>query len=117
MCPQPTTRVGVETGDRSARPGRVRSCGGASLCIMHSAVRTTIDIDDPLLERVRELMRRRQTTLRALVEEGLERVLEEQAPLEGFEMRDVSFDGPTGFAPGAGPGDVAAAIREMNEPS
>jgi hypothetical protein len=66
---------------------------------MNCRVRTTIDIDDPLLDRVRELMRRRRTTLRALVEEGLERGLEAQAPLEGVEMRDASFDGPSGFAP------------------
>ena len=112
--PRKWGRIG---GSRGAGAGRFGLFSEMAFMHYASGMRTTIDIDDPLLERVRELMRRRQTTLRALVEEGLERVLQEQAPLDGFEMRDASFDGPVGFAPGAGPKDVAAAIRELNEPS
>ncbi len=81
-----------------------------------SLVRTTVDIGAPLLKRVRRLMQKRGVTLRALVEEGLERVLESDAPREGATLRDASFDGELGFARGAGPEDVREAIRAMNEP-
>jgi hypothetical protein len=43
-------------------------------------VKTTIDIADPLFERARRLARERGTTLRALVEDGLRRVLDERGP-------------------------------------
>lgn len=79
-------------------------------------MRTTVDISDPLLKRVRRLMKKRGVTLRALVEEGLERVLEDEAPRAGYRLRDASFDGEAGFAAGAGPEDASRAIREMNEP-
>lgn len=79
-------------------------------------MRTSVDISDPLLKRVRRLMKKRKATLRALIEEGLERVLEDDAPRRGSVLRDASFDGALGFAPGAGPDDVGRAIRDMNEP-
>ena len=38
-------------------------------------MKTTIDIDDALLDRVRELAKRRGTSVKALVEDGLTRAV------------------------------------------
>lgn len=81
------------------------------LCI----VRTTIDLSDVLLARVKKLMHRRKTTLRALVEEGLLRVLNEDRARAAFTLRDASFKGEPGFVEGAGPEDIARVLRELNE--
>jgi hypothetical protein len=43
-------------------------------------VKTTVDIADPLFERARRAAHDRGTTLRALVEEGLRRVLDAPEP-------------------------------------
>jgi hypothetical protein len=42
-------------------------------------MKTTIEISDPLLEAARQLAGREKTTVRALVEEGLRRVIEDRA--------------------------------------
>ena len=47
---------------------------------MGSNMKTTIDIADDLLARAQALARRRKTTLRALTEEGLRRVLANDQP-------------------------------------
>jgi hypothetical protein len=66
-------------------------------------MRTTVDINEALARRVRALMNRRGTTLRALIEEGLRRVVDEGRPEEPFRLRDatVGEGGPT--EGGAGP--------------
>jgi hypothetical protein len=79
-------------------------------------MRTTVEISESLLKRVRRVMKKRRVTLRALVEEGLERVVRDDSPAGGFRLRDARFGGETGFAPGAGPDDIARVLREMNEP-
>ncbi len=43
-------------------------------------MKTTLNIDDTLLLRLREEAARRGTTMSALVEAGLRRILEERAP-------------------------------------
>ena len=43
-------------------------------------MKTTLDIDDALLKLLREEAARRGTTISALVEAGLRRVLEERVP-------------------------------------
>lgn len=79
-------------------------------------VRTTIDLSDSLLARARKLMVKRKLTLRALVEEGLRRVLdEEQAERERFVLPDASFKGTLGFADGVTEADISSLLREMNE--
>jgi Arc/MetJ family transcription regulator len=78
-------------------------------------MRTTIELSDSLLARARRIMAKRKVTLRALVEEGLRRVVEEDQAAPGFELRDASFKGPTGFANGAGPEDIQRVLREVNE--
>lgn len=68
-------------------------------------VKTTIEIPDPLLRAAQALARRRKTTLRALVEVALRRVLdEEKASGTRFTLRDASVDG-NGLAAGLDYGD------------
>ncbi|MCC5888467.1 MAG: DUF2191 domain-containing protein [Gammaproteobacteria bacterium] len=59
---------------------------------MGSSMKTTIDISDPLLDAAREAARRRDTTLKALMEEGLRRVIADEQT-QPFELRKCSFKG------------------------
>jgi hypothetical protein len=54
-------------------------------------MKTTVEISDPLLQEARKLARRKGTTLRALIEQGLRRMLAEKKP--AFRLRDASFGG------------------------
>jgi hypothetical protein len=54
-------------------------------------VKTTIDIADGLLMEAKERAQRDGTTLRALVERGLSKVLEEQADREQVPFKPVTF--------------------------
>ena len=56
-------------------------------------MKTTVEIADSLLASAKRLAVQRGTTLRALVETGLRRVLEESERREPFRLRDASFDG------------------------
>ena len=78
-------------------------------------MRTTIDLSDALVSRVRAFMKKRRTTLRAIVEAGIERVLGEQAPARGFQIRDASFRGKPGFSPGVTADDLPRIVREIND--
>jgi hypothetical protein len=62
-------------------------------CVTVNHMKTTIHIPDALLEEARELARRQQTTLKALIEEGLRRVVEERQKPTKFKLRDASFGG------------------------
>ena len=54
-------------------------------------MRTTIEINDALAARAKILMAKRGTTMRALVEEGIRRVVEADATeAETFALRDAS---------------------------
>ena len=53
-------------------------------------MKTTIDIDDSLLDRAKRLATERSTTLRHLIEEGLRQVVEAR-PRRPFKLRDASF--------------------------
>lgn len=78
-------------------------------------MRTTIDLSDALLARVKKLIVKRNTTLRALVEEGLQRVLDEERGRAQFKLRDASFKRQSGFAEGVGPEDIPRVLRDINE--
>lgn len=54
-------------------------------------MRTTIDMPDRLLRRVKRVTAERKTTFRALVIDALERALEERPG--GFRLRDASVGG------------------------
>jgi Bacterial antitoxin of type II TA system, VapB len=56
-------------------------------------MKTTLDISDPLLREARKLAARERTTLRALVEQGLRRVVAENKRKSTFRLRKVSFKG------------------------
>ncbi len=56
-------------------------------------MKTTIDIADPLFRRARQLAQDRGTTLRALVEDGLRRVLDEP-PTPAFVLPDRAAGTP-----------------------
>lgn len=59
---------------------------------MVTHMKTTIEIADPLLAAAKKAADKSGTTLRALVEEGLRRVLREGKP-SGFRLRRASFRG------------------------
>ena len=61
-------------------------------------MKTTVEIADPLLAEAKRAAAARGTTVRALIEAGLRRVLDEQERDRSFRLRDVSFDGE-GLAP------------------
>jgi hypothetical protein len=56
-------------------------------------MKTTLDIADPLLREAKQLAAREGTTLRALVEQGLRRVVAEKKPKRGFRLRKATFKG------------------------
>lgn len=67
-------------------------------------MKTTVEISERLLDRVQAVMRREKLTLRALIEEGLSKVVEDRSKLKNpFKLRDASVDGEglsAGFAEG-----------------
>ena len=56
-------------------------------------MKTTVEIPDALLNRARRLAAREGTTIRALVEESLRRVLAERERAPRFELKPVTFKG------------------------
>jgi hypothetical protein len=74
-------------------------------------MKTTVEIADSLLHAARTTAARERTTVRALVEEGLRRVLEDRNGRKPFKLRKASFRG-NGLQPGAGDG-VWARLREL----
>lgn len=78
-------------------------------------MKTTVDIPDPLLAEARRTADREGTTLKALVEAGLRRVLaDRREKATPFQLRDARFRGE-GLQPGVASGDwqsVREAIYE-----
>jgi hypothetical protein len=63
-------------------------------------MKTTVDIAEPMLNQAKLIAAREGTTLRALVEEGLQHVIETRAKQDtGFRLRDASY-GRGGGMPG-----------------
>lgn len=64
-------------------------------------MKTTIEIADVLLRSAKEVAERQHTTVRALVEEGLRRVLKDRRAPGNFRLRDASVGGtaPSGDSP------------------
>ena len=65
----------------------------AILYDMANNMKTTINIADFLLEEAKELTRQEKSTLKALVEEGLHRVISERKTSKKFSLRKASFKG------------------------
>lgn len=62
---------------------------------MVSHMKTTIHIPDSLFNEARKVARQEKTTLKALVEEGLRKVVAERSGRKpgGFKLRKASFKG------------------------
>jgi hypothetical protein len=56
-------------------------------------MKTTLEISDPLLREARKIAMRENTTLRALVEQGLRHVVTEKKRERPFRLRKASFKG------------------------
>ena len=60
---------------------------------MASHMKTTIHIPDSLFQEARRLAQRENTTLKALVEQGLRRTLAERKERGEFRLRKATFKG------------------------
>ena len=60
---------------------------------MASHMKTTVHIADALLREAQRLAAREGTTLKALVNEGLQKVLKQRRDAKPFILRDCSFGG------------------------
>ena len=79
---------------------------------MASHMKTTIQIADSLLLEARRVAQRENTTLKALVEQGLRRTLAERKTQSGFRLRKATFKGKGLQRPLAG-----ASWEEIREAS
>lgn len=62
-------------------------------------MKTTIEVSDALMLEAKSLAQEHNTTLRALVEEGLEKVLRDLRNPKPYKLKDGSFGGQ-GLQPG-----------------
>lgn len=74
-------------------------------------MKTTIEIPDPLLAEARKVAAQERTTLKALTEEGLRRVIEDRKRNQPFKLRKVTFRGK-GLHPDVGEGSWSK-IRDL----
>ena len=63
------------------------------------SMKTTTDIQDALLKRAKRHARRVGRPLRAIIEDGLRRVLREDAVRQPYELPDASVGDPTAADP------------------
>lgn len=56
-------------------------------------MKTTVEISDSLLAEARKITVRERTTVRALVDEGLRRVIQERNRQQQFKLRKATFKG------------------------
>ena len=75
-------------------------------------MKTTVQIPDALFEEARKVAQRERITLKALVEEGLRRIIADRKRRDAFRLRKASFKG-NGLQP-----DIRGAsweqIRELS---
>ncbi|HEV2720496.1 MAG TPA: type II toxin-antitoxin system VapB family antitoxin [Thermoanaerobaculia bacterium] len=67
-------------------------------------MKTTLEMPDSLLDEAKRVAANEETTLRALMEEGLRRVLAERKQRRKFHLRRATFKGK-GLQPGIAEGD------------
>lgn len=74
-------------------------------------MKTTIDIAEDLISRARQIQKREDITLRALVEEGLRLAIEKHAPAaKKYKFRPIVAGKP--YEPGMPTMDVTQLIRD-----
>lgn len=56
-------------------------------------MKTTLDISDALLSKVKQLAREENVTLRSLAEEGLRKVVEDRSKRKRRRVKPVTFKG------------------------
>lgn len=56
-------------------------------------MKTSIQIPNALFEEARKVAHRERTTLKALVEEGLRRIISDRKKRGGFRLRKATFKG------------------------
>lgn len=62
-------------------------------------MKTTVEIQDALFEQAKRYAKRSRRSLRAIIEEGLRRVLTDTQPASRFELPDASVGDPDGTDP------------------
>jgi len=62
-------------------------------------MKTTIELSDTLLAQARRYATSRNMTMKALIEQGLRKVMAERQEAPKFKLRDGSFDGGSGLTP------------------
>jgi hypothetical protein len=60
---------------------------------MVSHMKTTVQIPDSLLKEARKVAREEHTTMKALIETGLRRIISEHRLRERFKLRKATFKG------------------------
>lgn len=70
---------------------------------MYAHMKTTVEIANALLDEARRAAAEEGTTVRALIEEGLRRVLRERSRQRAFRLRRATFKG-RGLQTSAGDG-------------
>ena len=97
-------RIHVEVGDAAGWHGWNRNVSTLPLCqesiticpyfVVWVAMKTTLELPEPLFAEAKEMARREETTLRALVEEGLRYVLSRRQAMSGnYQLPDRSVGG------------------------
>ncbi len=56
-------------------------------------MKTTVQIPDSLFKEARRLAQQERTTLKALIEQGLRRIISERKRRDGFRLRKATFKG------------------------
>lgn len=79
---------------------------------MVTHMKTTVEVSGALLSRAKAVASRERTTLRALIEEGLRRLLDSRRVREPFRLRKASFGG-RGLQPHLSDGDWER-IRDLS---
>jgi len=62
-------------------------------------MKTTIELPDALLAQARRYVASRNMTMKALIEQGLRKVMAEKRETPQFKLRDGSFNGGSGLTP------------------
>lgn len=75
-------------------------------------MKTTVHIPDSLLEEARKIANQEGTTIKALIEEGLRRTIDNRKRTRSFRLRKATFKG-NGLQPDAA-GASWEKIREMS---